>query len=265
MAFSPPKLMRPLLLACLLCCAVLSLPILARAEDKPLTEAGGPSLDRTWTGDDYSLVADLIAAHTIPLPVYADPQGKQFLQRILSMDNLAACLDAKTPLTARMDNFGKVLGGVSKILDQYQTEANKGMEVHTEAAQLSAYALRTVGVGVQLIDEMMPTVPKDEAYNVHMDGIKKYQAGLISIFMNVETSLAQRDFFRARDLTVLLDAMTETLPKVIRAIPADYRKKLAEKLEADKGMFPGEHDTKNIQAMLDLLKPAQAPSATPPS
>ena len=67
---------------------------------------------------------------------------------------------------------------------------------------------------------------------------------------------------------MLLDNLSETLPKILRAIPDEYRQMIRQKLEAAQPDFPAEHDTADIRGMLNVIStpnPGPSPSAPAPA
>ena len=217
-------------------------------------EAGIPALSRDWSGDDYAQVAQVLAAGRLPLPRLTDEQGRLFLQRLTSKENLSFYRNHSLPIQQRMEGFFKLMGGANAIAKQYMAAANKGLDVHREIAQQLAFLLRATAVTVQLIDEFLPTVPKDEKYPVRMAGLKQTYSGLTTAFVGAETSLSETRFYSPDDLTALLDAMSETLPTVKKVFSPDYKRELRKKLESHRAAFLRAEDTKNIQKMIDELQ-----------
>jgi hypothetical protein len=218
-----------------------------------LAEAGIPALSREWVGDDYARAAGLLAAGKVPLPRLSDETGRLFLQRLTSTENFSFYRNRTLPIEQRLDNLLKLMSGSGTIMKQYATAANKGLDLHREITQQLAFSLRFAAMGVQLIDEFLPTIPKDDKYPVRMDGLKRTNGGLTSIFVGAEMSLSETKFYSPEDLSLLLGAMAETLPVVKKAFPPDYRIELRKKLESRKSAFPRKEDAQSIQRMIDEL------------
>ena len=216
-------------------------------------EAGIPALSREWSGADYAQAAQVLAAGKLPLPRLTDEQGRLFLQRLTSEENFSLYRNRSLPIQQRMEGFFKLMGGANAIAKQYMAAANKGLDVHREIAQQLAFLLHVTAVSVQLIDEFLPTVPKDEQYPVRMAGLKQTYSGLTTAFVGAETSLSETRFYSPDDLTILLNAMSETLPAVKKAFSPDYKIELRKKLESHRSAFPRAEDTQNIQRMIDEL------------
>jgi len=229
------------------------------AETNVFVEAGIPAPDREWRGADYRLAAATFAATTLPLPRSSEKDGKAVLDRLTSLENFSFHRNKTLPVDARMVDYSSLLEGTGAILKRYLATTTKGQEFHKEIAALMAFMLHTAALGVELADEFVPTIARDEKYAVRMDGIKKMNSGLTTIFVGAENSLAEQKFYSAEDLSLLLKAMSETLPRVKRAFSADYRVELRKKLTSHKSSFKKKEDLRYIDEMLKELSRSQAP------
>ena len=225
----------------------------ASDDGKAFVEAGLPAISREWMGDDYVRAAEVLAAGKVQLPHLSDAQGRLLLQRLTATENLSFCRNRTLPLEQRLDGLFKLMGGSNAISKQYMAAANKGANVHTELAQQLAFLLRVAVLGVQLVDEFQPTIPKDEKYAVRMDGLKQIYSGLTTMFAGAETSLSEKKFYSAEDLSLLLTAMAETLPIVKKAFASDYKLELRKKLESRRAAFPQSEDAQKLQRMISEL------------
>lgn len=234
-------------------CGLLLLPSRSGADEKALITAGVPALSREWSGEEYAKAAKVIASGEVPLPMLTDETGRAFLDRLTATENFSLCRDKNLPFGTRLDNYLKLLNGANTILAQYLAAANKGGDVHAECTWMMVYLLRTAAAGTEIMEEFIPTVPKDEKYAVRMDGLKKMRSGLTTIFAGAETSLSERTFFQDQDLSQLLSAMVETLPTFKKSFARDYELELRHKLEADKAVFSQTKDKQSIDRMLDEL------------
>jgi len=156
-----------------------------------------------------------------------------------------------------MVDYSSLLEGTGAILKRYLATTTKGQEFHKEIAALMAFMLHTAALGVELADEFVPTIARDEKYAVRMDGIKKMNSGLTTIFVGAENSLAEQKFYSAEDLSLLLKAMSETLPRVKKAFSADYRVELRKKLTSHRTSFKKKEDIQHIDEMLKELSRGQ--------
>ena len=86
-----------------------------------------------------------------------------------------------------------------------------------------------------------------------MEGLKQMNEGLTSVFVGSEQMLAEQNGFSAEDLSVLLDAMAQTLPRIKKGFPPDVRIELRKKLETDKARFKKDEDARRLDQMLAEL------------
>jgi hypothetical protein len=226
----------------------------ASAHSASLLESGMPASDREWTGVDYAKASELISTGKVDLPTLATEEGRAFLQRLTSTENLNFYRNTTLPIGTRLQDLLTGLGGVSTIVKRYATEANKGGKLHTEVAMQLGYMLQVARAGVILIDEFFPTVPKDDKYETRMAGLKQVSTGLIQMFAGAETSLGETKFYSAEDLSLLLRNMAEVLPIVKKNFSPGYVVELRQNLERHKAAFPGKEDAANLQKMIDELK-----------
>jgi len=227
------------------------LAVAAVAETNPFLEAGIPATTRTWSGPDYERTVEILAAGKVPLPRLADPQGAALLGRMTSTENLSLHLDKSVPLLARLEDFLQIEQGAGKLLSLYG-DAEEG-DYRPELARVAAFVLHSSAQGVDLVEEMMPTLPRDETYATRMEGLKKMNGGMTTIFVAAEQMLAEENGFSAEDLSLLLDAMAGTLPRLKKGFPPDVRIELRKKLEADKARFKKDEDAHRLDQMIGEL------------
>lgn len=116
-----------------------------------------------------------------------------------------------------------------------------------------AFLLRTSAVGLDLTDEFLPTIPKDDKYATRMDGLKTVKSGLTTVFVGAEVSLTESNGFSSKDRSLLLEAMAATLPTLKRAFAPDYRVELQQKLRTDRAKFTDSNDVLRLDAMVREL------------
>lgn len=220
------------------------------AHSESLVEAGVPALGREWSGMDYKQAADVLLSGRVPLPTLADAEGRIFLKRLTSPENFSFTRNKTLPISARLQDFTELMGAPNAILKKYLAAAYKGANLHAEVALQLAFMLHVAEEGILLADEFLPTIPKDERYEIRLDGLKKMYSGMTTVFVGAEASLGESNFYSHEDLSVLLQAMAEVLPVVQRAFPPDYKIELRKKLEARLSAFPAEQDTANLKKMI---------------
>ncbi len=223
----------------------------AAAADSSLVEAGIPALGREWSGADYLQAAKVLAEGKVPLPRLTDEQGRLFLQRLTTTDNFSRYRDSTLPLEKRLPDYFNLLTGATAILKEYLAAADKKLDVHREFAQQLAFGMRMAAMGVQLMDEYLPTIPKDDKYETRMAGMKRAYGGLMTMYGGAEASLSDTRFFSPSDLTLLVSTMAETLPVVKKGFSADYKAEFRKKLESHRTTFTDAEGAKALQQMID--------------
>jgi hypothetical protein len=250
--------MRSALLVLLSLSLALGAPAAARAQSKPQSnrylEAGIPAVSRAWSGPDYERAVEILSSGKIGLPRFADPQGAALLRRMTSTENFTLHRDKKVPMQMRMEDYLKMYQGAASLLKLYYSEpAIGGIAPHQELAAFLAFLLHGSALGIELTDEFLPTIQKDDRYEVRMAGLKQMNSGMTTVFVGAEQTLGDSKTFSADDLSVILRAMESTLPRVKKAFPEDVRVELRKKLEEDKARFTGQEDLQRLNAMIREL------------
>lgn len=242
--------MRTVLLASTILLSVQLAPV--QAQPDPFLAAGIPAVSRSWSGPDYQRAAEILGSGKVPLPRLSDPQGAALLGRMTSLENLALERDPKLSLQSRLEDFVPLQQGASSLLKQYLAAGARG-GFRPETARLAAFLVRSSALGLELVTEMIPTVPRDDHYAARMAGAKQMNDGMTSVFVGCEQMLAPSNHFAPEDLSILLEAMAETLPRVKKTFAADFSVELRRKLEADRPRFKAPEDARRIDAMIAAL------------
>jgi hypothetical protein len=220
----------------------------------PFLRAGIPAADREWRGSDYAAAAKAFGEAKTPLPRLSEREGRRLLERLLSVENFAFSHNKSLPFAPRMEDYLQLQEGANNILKLYVNQAAKGEVLHKELIRMVAFGLRVAALGVEMTDEFLPTIPKDNKYEIRMDGFRKMRSGMTTMFVGAETSLSEGKIYSQDDLSIMLEAMASTLPTLKSAFTADYRVELSQKLEAHKRDFKQKEDLKRIEQMLTELK-----------
>jgi hypothetical protein len=223
------------------------------AEKLSAAEAGIPSLTGEWSAADYGRAAEIVCSGVMALPRLSGEEGRSLLQKFTAAENLARCGDRKRTLAQRGGDFGVILSGANSLAKRYDAAMAKGEKVHAEAAQLMAFVIRCVALGVELSDEVLPTFPKDEKYAVRVDGVKKMYEGFTELVMGVQMIFSEKDAFSAEDRSVLLAAMAEVMPVVKKAFVPGAKADFRRKLEAHRATFPAPQDSQRLERLIGEL------------
>ena len=217
-------------------------------------EAGIPAASREWVGLDYARAYETFASGRVSLPRFSEPEGARLLQRMTSIANFSFHRNRSIPFQARIEDYFKLMQGANSVVKlYYATAVNKNEKLNMEVARLLAFMLEVAALGSELVDEMIPTMPRDDKYATRMDALKRWYSDLTTVFVGAEVSLSERHYFSADDLSAILDAMATTLPRLKKAFAQDYRVELRKKLEADRTRFNDREDTAKIDRMIREL------------
>jgi hypothetical protein len=233
---------------------LLAVPLAAATN--PSLAAGLPATTRPWSGPDYERAAEILGAGKVPLPRLADPRGAALVKRITSLDSLAPQRDKTLPASSRLQEFFQVQGGAAKLMNLYVGAQTEKGGYQPELARLAAFVLFSSAQGEEIIEEMVPTLPRDDKYATRMAGVKKANEGLTQVFLGAEQMLSEKNGFSAAETSILLEAMARTLPRLKKGFPSEVRIEMRKKLAADKARFKTAADSRRLDGMLaELGKP----------
>ncbi len=220
------------------------------APPSPYVAAGVPAPSREWSGADYARTLQVLSAGSVPLPRFADPHGAALLRRIAALDNFAFHRNKSLPLNARLTDFLTLYRSVNDINKLYLAKTvNDAATDRPELSSLLAFLLRSTAVGLDLVEELLPTLPKDETYGERMKGLQQVRSGLTTMFVGAEMSLGEGDFFSSRDRSAILEAMAATIPSAKRFMAPDVRRELQRKLKADRARFNNANDVRHLDTL----------------
>jgi hypothetical protein len=238
-----------MLFLCLAICA----PAAAQPQSNPFLEAGIPAVDHEWLGTDYERAVQILSTGKVALPRLADPRGAALLRRMTSTTSFAFHRNRSLPLEDRMGDFLKLYQATSSLLKLYLAEPEVGSGPHQEIAAVVAFLLQGSALGVELTEEFLPSIPKDEDYAARMAGLKQMNSGLTTVFVGAEQALRDRQNLSADDLSVILEAMASTLPRLKKAFSPEHQIELRKKLEEDRAEFSKPEDAGRLSSMIHEL------------
>ncbi|WP_439892660.1 hypothetical protein ACS7SF_09255 [Ralstonia sp. 25C] len=242
-------------------------PAIAETEQaSSYVKAGMPAPSRVWGGDDYAQALRVLQAGTIALPRFADHDGAAILSRMTATENLALCYDAGIAILERYDACLAISGNVSRIIGLYYVTipANAVGQAQPEAATLAAYGLFAKTSFLQVQKEWLAQQPKDNSYATRAEAVKRSEAGFKTAIAGAVKWFIQGNTFSAADRSVVLKALSETLPTLTAVLTADDREELRQKLVAAREKGDGAEDRARIDAMLKELEGAPKKPTSPP-
>ena len=213
-----------------------------------------PATDRVWHGSDYASVYKELASRPDSLPESTDGRGAALLQRITALENLEQYRDKRIPIEGRFGGYVELQKETASItLLYYAASLKKTQDLKAELASLFAFSLHVSAVGVELVDEVIPTFKKDDKYETRLAGVQKMYSGLTTQFVGSEALLTESNGFSMSERSVVLEAMAKTLPTVKNAFSPAYRVELRDRLKSDRSFFSSADDLQRIDMMISEL------------
>jgi hypothetical protein len=191
-------------------------------------EAGMPAHDRRWWGSDMARGADVLAKlaqkNAGHLPRYQSKRSGAAFARLTADENLIAYRDRSTPLEQRFPAALQHMQSSGKLLLVYLPAFQQHNVGGDELVELMGGMLRSSVVIIQLVNEVLPTLDKDDpTYPVRMEGLKAMRSGMASVVAgNLQTLTESRDY-RTSELKRLIGYMCDTFPALLPEIPAGSR------------------------------------------
>ena len=247
-------------LTTLLAALALSLiqPAIAQADKtdtpSPYVKAGIPTPSRAWTGADYTQAVNVLESGASPLPRFSDSNGAAVLNRMTAVENLGFYLDPSVPLETRFGDYLALSIGANTLFTLYvESPRDSAGKTQLETAALMAYRLRIAVAGLDLVDALISTVPRDEKYATRVASMKTTQTAYAATLGDAEIMLTAEHGFSAAGRSLVLRAMADTLPTLKRAFQPFYREELRQKLEADRAKLSDAEDRRLLDAMIGQL------------
>jgi hypothetical protein len=224
------------------------------AASNPYLEAGIPASDREWHGADYARTSEILSAGKVALPRLSDPLGAALLDRFTSTENFSLDRNRSLQIEARFGDYLGVQQATSTVLNLYLAAMLRGeAKVTAEMTQLVAFSLKASALGIDLVEEFLPKIPKDESYATRMDGLKQMYSGISTQFQGSEAMLGETNVYSDQERSLVLDAMAGALPVLKKAFSPDYRIELRKRFEDDRKLFKSSQDLERLQAMIREL------------
>lgn len=211
---------------------------------------GLPALGREWSGDDM-IKAEIIIVSVAQkgyrhLPRYKSERSGEVFARMTSPQNLDLFKNRKLPLDARFPQALNYYQASNQILKFYLAGFLMKEVGDCELVELMGSHFRSTMVALELVDEFVPTIKKDDPkYRVRMQGLDQMKRGLASIVAGGLQTLKEGESYRGSELVRLVGYMRETFPLIVPRLPPGERAETLLRLEqmqddrALKGLQPG--------------------------
>jgi hypothetical protein len=200
--------------------------------------------DREWTGNDMveaeKVLASLAQNGYRRLPRYKSERSGEVFARLTSPRNLDLFRNRSLPLEGRFPQSLSYLQAGNQIFKLYLSAYLKKEALDSELVELMGAQFRTTAVILELVDEFLPTIKKDDPkYEVRMQGLEQMKRGLASVVAGGLQTLTERENYRGSELARLVGYMQETFPLIVPRLPPAARDETLvrlEKLQADSAM-----------------------------
>jgi len=227
---------------------------LSHGEDRYLA-AGASASDREWRASDYRVLLKLIREKKVPLPYLSDPDGQKILRRFCALENLSFGRNRGLPLETRLQDFLTLHQGTAQMVTLYVGEVAEGRKGEAEMSLLLSFMLHTSALGIDLVDEFLPTLPKDDSsYETRMAGLVKMKSGLATVFAGAYTSIAEDEIYKDAQRSAILEAVSLTVPQFATVLGEETKKEMADKFGKLADRFQSSQDQENLQKITASLK-----------
>lgn len=197
---------------------------------------GLPAHDRTWSGNDMGRAAMVLEslAEKDPrqLPRYHSRQSGEVFARMTAAQNLELLRNRSLPVEARLPEALDLVDASNRVMKLYLATFVRKVTGDSEMVELMGAQLRSTVVILELVDEFLPTLDKnDPSYQVRMSGLKQMRQGLATVVAGCLQTLTEKGAYRNSELVRLLDYMQETFPAVVPQLPPGSRMEIMVRLE----------------------------------
>jgi hypothetical protein len=203
-----------------------------------LIAKGCPSPDREWQGKDYTALKELLVKSTLPLPRLESESGRTVLHRLVNPENLSFHHNRNLPLESRFPDLLTLMDCTKSIMLLYVRAVNSGEKLEKELADLLVFQLAVTSTAIELTEEFIPTIPKDEKYETRMAGFAKMKSGLTTILDGAITSLSERAVYSDESIMKIARGVRDYYPRLASVLPetakAEFRLKVRDMAAREK-------------------------------
>ena len=212
-----------------------------------------PDATLRWGAADYEKAAELLVSNQVELLRIDNPQQKKFFERLTNVDNLVPSIDHSIGINNRLQEFVRISKSNAEILRQYGFALNKGENFGAEGARMLAFALRLSESMLYIMDEFIPTVPRDRSYMTRLIGKEQMRLGILQQLSGAVASLSDRKTYSESDLSLLLGALKDTVPALKGMCTLEMRDEMKRLLFEVRPDFKKPADIENLKAITAAL------------
>jgi hypothetical protein len=166
------------------------------------------------------------------LPRYQSERSGAVFARLTDVQNHEFFRNRSLPLDGRLQLAAAYTAAANQVYMLYLTSFLKHATGDSELVELLGAQFRMAVLLLELVDEKLPTVRKDDpAYESRMAGLEKMKGGLAMMVAGGLQILTEKDSYRTAERMRMLAYMQETVPKIVPRLPAGARAELLVRLE----------------------------------
>jgi hypothetical protein len=197
---------------------------------------GVPDSERPWMGQDMTLAFEILStiAKQSPrqLPRYQSKRSGATFARLTAAENLKLFRDRTVPLQVRFQQSFDYVGSLNQIFKLYYSAFLKKAVSDSEVLELIGAQLRASVMTLDLIDELLPTLRKDDPrHSVRMDALKGVKDGLSGAVAGALIILTEKEAYRASERVRLIEHLKETLPQLLPRLASGAQTETLVRLE----------------------------------
>jgi hypothetical protein len=192
---------------------------------------GMPSYDREWVGQDMAVAAAKLQAMAKKSPEKLPRFGSNRSGPVFA-ENFNFFRSRSLPLGTRFPQFLDYTDALNAIVKLYASARTTNKEWAAELVELSGAMLRALQLELELVDELIPTLAKDDpTYSVRMAGLEKMRGGLALVISGSLTTLTETQVFDADLRAKLVDYCRETFPQILPRLTAASEQEMLRRLD----------------------------------
>ena len=152
--------------------------------------------------------------------------------RLTSPQNLDLFKNRTLPFDIRFPQALNYFQASNEVFKLYLAGFLKRDVRDSELVELMGSEFRSTMVMLELVDEFLPTIQKDDPqYQIRMQGLDQMKRGLASVVAGGLQTLTERESYRGSELLRLVGYMQETFPLIVPRLPPASRSETLLQLE----------------------------------
>jgi len=147
----------------------------------------------------------------------------------------------------------------NNILLIYVQAANKGEKIDSELSKLIFFQLAMASSMINLVNEYVPTIPKDKSYETRMAGLEQIKSGMATLLTGAVVSLSERHFYSTESVITIASGIKQYYPSFELVLPETYKIELKYKINTMLKNEKNQTIRQKLSAINDLIEVEQKP------